>query len=114
MAAINVGARYFVLGSPIAVKPTQAFADSLASMKVLVMGGGQDLDVGFGRDVLDHPLNAVTWLAQDLKKQGLALKKGDLISVGSFSKLMPPKAGQKVEVQYQGLPDNPSVTVSFR
>lgn len=114
VAAINVGARYFVLGSPIAVKPTQAFADSLASMKVLVMGGGQDLDVGFGRDVLDHPLNAVTWLAQDLKKQGLALKKGDLISVGSFSKLMPPKAGQKVEVQYQGLPDNPSVTVSFR
>jgi len=114
VAAINVGARYFVLGTPIAVKRTSEFADSLASMKVLVMGGGQDLDSGFGRDVLDHPLNAVAWLAQDLQKQGLALKKGDLVSVGSFSKLMPPKAGQKVEVQYQGLPDNPSVTVNFR
>ena len=57
------------------------------------MGGGQDLDTGFGRDVLDHPLNAVAWLAQDLQKHGLALKKGDLVSVGSFSKLMPPKAG---------------------
>ena len=114
VAAINVGARYFVLGTPIAVKRTPEFGNSLASMKVLVMGGGQDLDSGFGRDVLDHPLNAVAWLAQDLQKQGLALKKGDLISVGSFSKLMPPKAGQKVEVQYQGLPDNPSVTVSFR
>ena len=67
-----------------------------------------------GRDVLEHPLNAVVWLAQDLQKQGLSLKKGDLVSVGSFSKLMPPKAGQKVEVQYQGLPDNPSVTVGFR
>jgi 2-keto-4-pentenoate hydratase len=114
VAAINVGARYFVTGAPIAVNRTPEFADSLASMKVLVMGGGQDLDSGFGRDVLDHPLNAVAWLAQDLAKQGLALKKGDLVSVGSFSKLMPPKAGQKVEVQYQGLPDNPSVTVSFR
>ena len=114
VAALNVGARYFVAGSPIEVKRTQAFADSLASMKVLVMGGGQDLDTGFGRDVLDHPLNAVVWLAQDLQKHGLALKKGDLISVGSFSKLMPPKAGQKVEVQYQGLPDNPSITVNFR
>ena len=114
VAAINVAARYFVTGSPIEVKRTQAFADSLASMKVLVMGGGQDLDTGFGRDVLDHPLNAVAWLAQDLPKHGLALKKGDLVSVGSFSKLMPPKAGQKVEVQYQGLPDNPSVTLSFR
>jgi 2-keto-4-pentenoate hydratase len=114
VAALNVGARYFVAGSPIEVKRTQAFADSLASMKVLVMGGGQDLDTGFGRDVLDHPLNAVIWLAQDLQKHGQALKKGDLISVGSFSKLMPPKAGQKVEVQYQGLPDNPSITVNFR
>jgi 2-keto-4-pentenoate hydratase len=114
VAAINVAARYFVTGSPIEVKRTQAFADSLASMKVLVMGGGEDLDTGFGRDVLDHPLNAVAWLAQDLPKHGLALKKGDLVSVGSFSKLMPPKAGQKVEVQYQGLPDNPSVTVNFR
>lgn len=114
IAAINVGARYFVTGAPIAVKRTQEFADSLASMKVLVMGGGEDLDFGFGRDVLDHPLNAVVWLAQDLKRNGLSLKKGDLVSVGSFSKLMPPKAGQKVEVQYQGLPDNPSVTLRFR
>jgi 2-keto-4-pentenoate hydratase len=114
VAAINVGARYFVTGAPIAVKRTPEFADSLAGMKVLVMAGGQDLDTGFGRDVLEHPLNAVAWLAQDLQKHGLALKKGDLVSVGSFSKLMPPKAGQKVEVQYQGLPDNPSVTVNFR
>jgi 2-keto-4-pentenoate hydratase len=111
VAAINVGARYFVAGTPIAVKRTQAFAESLASMKVLVMGGGLDLDTGFGRDVLDHPFNALAWLAQDLQKRGLALKKGDLISVGSFAKLMPSKAGQKVEVQYQGLPDNPTVSV---
>jgi 2-keto-4-pentenoate hydratase len=114
VAAINVGARYFVTGAPIAVKRTPEFADSLAGMKVLVMSGGQDLDTGFGRDVLDHPLNAIVWLAQDLQKQGLSLKKGDLVSVGSFSKLMPPKAGQKIEVQYQGLPANPSVTVNFR
>ena len=114
VAAINVGARYFVLGAPITVKQTQDFADSLASMRVLVMGGGEDMDSGFGRDVLDHPLNAVVWLAQDLQKQGLSLKKGDLVSVGSFSKLMPPKPGLKVEVQYQGLPDNPSVKVSFK
>ena len=114
IAAINVGARWFVAGTPIAVQRTPAFADSLASMKVLVMGGGEDLDFGFGRDVLDHPLNAVVWLAQDLQRQGKVLKKGDLVSVGSFSKLMPPKAGQKIEVQYQGLPDNPSVTLRFR
>lgn len=114
IAAINVGARWFVMGEPIAVQRTQAFADSLAAMKVVVMGGGEDLDAGRGFDVLDHPLNAVVWLAQDMAKQGLALKKGDLVSVGSFSKLMPPKPGLNVEVQYQGLPDNPSVKLSFK
>jgi 2-keto-4-pentenoate hydratase len=114
IAAINVGARYFVMGAPIAVQRTPQFADALASMKIVVMGGGDDLDKGFGSDVLDHPLNAVAWLAQDMARQGLALKKGDLVSVGSFSKLMPPKPGLKVEVQYQGLPQNPSVKVVFK
>jgi 2-keto-4-pentenoate hydratase len=114
IAALNVGARYFVMGTPIPVQRTPAFAASLAGMKVVVMGGGEDLDKGFGADVLEHPLNAVSWLAQELAKQGLALKKGDLVSVGSFSKLMPPKPGLKVEVQYQGLPDNPSVKVNFK
>jgi len=114
IAALNVGARYFVMGTPIAVQRTPEFAASLAGMKVVVMGGGEDLDKGFGADVLEHPLNAVSWLAQELAKQGLALKKGDLVSVGSFSKLMPPKPGLKVEVQYQGLPDNPSVKVNFK
>jgi len=96
------------------VQRTPQFADALASMKIVVMGGGDDLDKGFGSDVLDHPLNAVAWLAQDMARQGLALKKGDLVSVGSFSKLMPPKPGLKVEVQYQGLPQNPSVKVVFK
>jgi 2-keto-4-pentenoate hydratase len=114
IAAINVGARYFVMGAPIPVQRTQQFADSLGSMKVVVMGSGEDLDKGFGGDVLEHPLNAVVWLAQDLARHGLALKKGDLVSVGSFSKLMPPKPGLKVEVQYQGLPENPSVKVIFK
>jgi 2-keto-4-pentenoate hydratase len=114
IAAINVGARWFVMGKPIPVKRTPEFADSLAGMKVLMMGGGEDLDTGFGRDVLDHPLNAVVWLTQELQKHGHALKKGDLVSVGSFSKLLPPKPGLKVEVQYQGLPDNPSVKVQFK
>lgn len=114
IAAINVGARYFVVGEPIPVERRIEMVDALQGMKVAVMGGGEDLDAGFGRDVLDHPLNAVIWLAQDLQKNGLALKKGDLVSVGSFSKLMPPKPGLKVEVQYQGLPDNPTVSVRFR
>lgn len=113
VAAINVAARYFVVGTPIPADRKIELLDALPRMKVVVLGDGRDLDTGSGADVLGHPLNAVVWLAQDLQKHGLALKKGDLVSVGSFSKLLPPKPGMKVEVQYQGLPDNPIVSLTF-
>ncbi|MDH5538029.1 MAG: fumarylacetoacetate hydrolase [Rhizobacter sp.] len=113
IAAINVGARLGVLGAPIAVQRTAAFSDALRDMVVIVKGDGTELDKGKGSDVLEHPLNAVVWLVQDLSKNGLALKKGDLVSLGSFSKLLPPKPGLAVEVVYQGLPGNPVVRASF-
>ncbi len=114
IAAINVGARLGVVGKPIAVQQTAAFSDSLRDMVVIVKGDGAELDRGKGSDVLDHPLNAVVWLVQDLGSKGIVLKKGDLISLGSFSKLMPPKPGLAVEVVYQGLPGNPTVKTAFR
>jgi 2-keto-4-pentenoate hydratase len=56
----------------------------------------------------------VVWLAQDIAREGRAMKKGDLVSLGSFSKLLPPKAGLAVEVTYQGLPGNPTVSMNFK
>ena len=114
IAAINVGARLGVVGAPIPVEATAAFSDRLRDMEVLVMADGAEVDRGKGSDVLDHPLNAVVWLAKDLARQGLALKPGDLVSLGSFSKLMPPKPGLAVQVIYQGLPGTPLVAVNFK
>ena len=114
IAAINVGARLGVVGAPIPVEATAAFSDRLRDMEVLVMADGTEVDRGKGSDVLEHPLNAVAWLAKDLAKQGLALKPGDLVSLGSFSKLMPPKPGLAVQVIYQGLPGTPMVAVQFK
>lgn len=118
IAAINVGARLGVTGRPIAVPVTRGeryqLLDALGKMTVIVKADGAEVDRGKGSDVLEHPLNAVVWLAQDLKRHGLALKPGDVISLGSFSRLLPPKAGQKVEVEYWGLPEARTVGVSFR
>ncbi len=114
ITAINVGARYFIMGTPIPVAPNSQIGEALRTMTVVVSGPDGELDRGKGSDVLEHPLNAVVWLVQDLQRQGLKLQKGDLVSVGSFSKLMPPKAGQKIEVQYQGLPGDPKVRVGFK
>lgn len=114
VAAINVGARLGITGTPIPAQATPEFSDRLRDMEVLVMADGAEVDRGKGSDVLEHPLNAVVWLAKDLAKQGLAMKPGDLISLGSFSKLMPPKPGLSVQVIYQGLPGTPMVAVSFK
>lgn len=113
ISAINVGARLGVLGEPISVQATPEFSDRLRDMEVMVMADGSEVDRGKGSDVLGHPLAAVVWLVQDLARHGIALKPGDLVSLGSFSKLLPPKPGQQVQVIYQGLPGTPMVAASF-
>ncbi len=112
--AINVGARLGVMGTPIPVAGNSALSGALQNMQVIVRGNGDELDRGRGSDVLGHPLGAVIWLAADLAREGLALKKGDLLSLGSFSRLLPPAPGLGVEVQYLGLPGDPKVAVFFQ
>jgi len=103
-----------VMGAPISVQRDADFANSLRDMVTVVKSDGAELDRGKGSDVLGHPLAAVVWLAEDLARSGRTLKPGDLISLGSFSKLLPPRPGLAVEVQYVGLPGNPSVSVRFK
>lgn len=115
LAMINVGARYGVIGSPITLAPTEASLTMLRDMTVrLVDGEGKEIDSGKGSGILGQPMNAVLWLADDLKKAGITLKEGDLLSLGSFTKLIPAKPGMKVWAEYQGLPGTPFVTVTFR
>lgn len=114
VTAINVGARAGVLGAPIPVSDPR-LADALRDMTVRVVDGtGKELAQGRGSAILEHPLNAVVWLADDLKRAGIVLKPGDLLSLGSFTPLTPPQPGQTVRVVYEGLPGNPSVSVRFR
>lgn len=112
---INVGARLGVLGKPFAVKATPELVEALANMTVrLTDQDGKELDAGKGNAILGQPLNAVLWLVKDLKASGISMKKGDLLSLGSFSKLLPPKPGTGAKVTYEGLPGTPSVSVRFK
>lgn len=111
----NVGARLGVLGTPVVVNATPELVAALANMTVkLVDQDGKELDTGKGNAILGQPLNAVLWLVKDLNGSGIALKKGDLLSLGSFSRLLPPKSGTGVKAIYEGLPGNPSVSVRFK
>jgi 2-keto-4-pentenoate hydratase len=110
----NVAAFSGVLGKAVTVEPTQAGLDALASMTVTLLDGtGATLDTAKGAALMENPMNAVLWLAADVKKAGGALKAGDLLSLGSFSRLHPAKPGGSARLRYEGLPGNPEVTVRF-
>lgn len=115
LAMVNVGARAGVVGKAIPVKATQELADAFASMTVsLTDGNGVVLDSGKGNATLGNPLNAAIWLARDLAADHMPLKRGDLLSLGSFTKLLPPRPGLAVKATYEGLPGKPGVSVRFR
>ena len=115
IVSLNVGARLGVVGKGIPVEPTERFAAALAAMRVVVTDqGGRELASSKGAAILDHPLNAVQWLAQDLEKSRIKLKSGDLLSLGSFTPPLPPRPGLGVTVRYEGLPGNPAVSVRFK
>jgi 2-keto-4-pentenoate hydratase len=114
LLAINAGARLGVAGAEVPLAPTPDSVKLLGETKILLSDGtGQTIAEGVGSATLGNPLNAVIWLAEDLAKSGRKLKAGDLVSVGSFSPLIPPKAGQTIAVRYEGLPGTPKVSVTF-
>ena len=111
----NVGARLGVLGRPISASEAPEFMEALASMTVRLLDqDGKELDAAKGSAILGHPMNAAVWLIKDLNDNGIRLKKGDLLSLGSFSRLFPPKPGMTVKAVYEGLPGDPAVSVRFR
>ncbi len=103
ITAINVGARLGVTGKPIPMRADPAFVDALAAMRVVLEDDSGEISRAEGRVVLDHPLNAVLWLARELGRRGERLEPGQLVSLGSFSKLFPAKPGP-VKLRYEGLP----------
>ena len=113
LTAGNVGARLGVMGRRLAVKGTAEFVKSLAEMQVTITDQtGAVLGRERGSVILDHPLNAVLWLMEELHESGIKLRAGDLISLGSI-KALPARSGMSVTVKYDGLPGG-SIDVSVR
>ena len=116
--AINVGSRMGVMGEAIAIPQFRneryAMIDALQSMQITLKDQtGAAVGNGRGGDLMGQPLNAVVWLVQALQQENQRLKVGDWVSLGSFSALLPPKAGQQITVEYKGLPGAQPVMVTF-
>ncbi|MSQ58301.1 MAG: hydratase [Betaproteobacteria bacterium] len=115
LVATNMGTRMGILGAPIPVQVTQEFLDGLASM-VVVMRDHEDNELGRARgsEILGNPIAALQWLAKNLADNGQRIQMNDRISVGAFFPGGTPRPGLAINVQYHGLPGDPSVGVKFR
>jgi 2-keto-4-pentenoate hydratase len=97
--------------------PLQATPETLnllADIRIVATdASGAVLAENTGAATLGNPLNAVVWLVEDLAGAQALKGTGDLISVGSFTPLTPPNAGQAISVRYEGLPGTPNVSLTF-
>ena len=64
---------------------------------------GAKIDEGHGRDVLGHPFEPLTWLANHLNARGSMLRQGDVVLTGSMAPTRFPKPGDRFRFTLEGL-----------
>lgn len=116
--AINVGARHGVVGNSLPMTPELAAALPRLTVNMTTMGAKRWDSPG--SRLMGHPLAPLVWLVAQLKSEGLSLKAGDVVALGSFGPpLTPDMPGQDMIVTYtdeQGndLPGGPlTVKITF-
>lgn len=89
----NTATGLVVLSEPIAPLPLE----DLANVEMALFHNGEKISEGISSAVLGNPVSAVAWLSQKLAQQNKDLKKGMVISSGTFiSPLVAKKGTYKV------------------
>ena len=97
--ADNASAGAFILGSP--QKSIKGI--DLATCGMVLKKNGEIIGTGAGAATLDHPVNAVVWLANMLGSLGMNLRAGEVILSGSLSIMFPIQSGDKLEMEIGGI-----------
>ncbi len=113
LAAVNVAARYGIVGEAIPVQPTQEWMERLKNFTCQIYDEkGTMLIEGPGSSLMDHPMNVVLWIRDSLKSNGILLLKGDLLSLGTITKLTPTAPNTVIKARYVGLDPKGPVEIS--
>jgi 2-keto-4-pentenoate hydratase len=86
--------------------------DNLEAASGIVWVNGQEIDRGYGRDVLGHPFVPLTWLANHLAESGGALRAGDIVLTGSLITTRFPKEAGAYRYELAGI-GNVELRVEF-
>lgn len=74
----------------------------LAALRGVVQIDDEIVGEGFGRDQMGHPLDAMTWLANNLSRRGIGMRAGDFAILGSLVTSKFPVAGQTLRFSLDG------------
>ena len=66
----------------------------IAGQEVVLFCNGIARRRGTAAAALDHPMVPLTWLANELSRTGIGLKAGQMISTGTLTGMLRPKAGE--------------------
>jgi 2-oxo-3-hexenedioate decarboxylase/2-keto-4-pentenoate hydratase len=94
---------FFAAGCVLGQAVPRAAAPELLAVTGRAMINGAEVGQGTGADVLGHPHNALAWLANHLAADGRALRAGEIVLTGSLVKTIWLEAGDRVEMQLDGL-----------
>jgi 2-keto-4-pentenoate hydratase len=115
IVAINVGARWGVVGKPIVFQDSQKLQETLPKIKIIISDeNGDRLATGDMQTGLGDPLKIVLGLRDDLQARGKVLKKGDLISLGAIAPTIPVRSNMMVRARYIGLDGDRPVELSVK
>jgi 2-keto-4-pentenoate hydratase len=104
VAALDVNARSGVMGAEVALPPTAAGLAALSGLSVeavVAAPGGTHKDSAKALESLGDPVE-IALVARDLlREEGIRLKAGDVISIGTLTPPHPPVAGEIFTVRYR-------------
>ena len=97
--ADNASCGVFVLGDQLV-----DIADlDLALCGMVLEKNGEIVVTGAGAATMNHPVNAMVWLANTLGKLGIALKAGDIVLSGAMGAMVPVVKGDSLRMSIGGI-----------
>ena len=84
-------------------RPMLPDAFDMSRVGAIVYKNGSIEDTGVSAAVMNHPVNAVVWLANTLAQTGEYLDAGELILAGAFTRPMPASLGDCFHIDFGSL-----------
>jgi 2-keto-4-pentenoate hydratase len=72
----------------------------LAALPVVLEVDGVVRRTGTGAEAMGHPLRVLHWLAEALRRRGQGLPAGALVSTGTCTGMLKPRAGQRLRARF--------------